>query len=81
MSEDPNSGREKVVTLTPRGRQYLGSMIQNGIALMDVMVARMTDDEVVNGISFLKRVTDISQEIQDDATALSTRARQVKAKS
>nr|WP_321359405.1 MarR family transcriptional regulator [uncultured Hyphomonas sp.] len=80
MSEDPNSGREKVVTLTPRGRQYLNSMIQNGIALMDVMVARMNDEEIVNGISFLKRVTEISKEVQDEALTLSTRARQPRAK-
>lgn len=74
MTEDPNSGREKIVTLTPRGRQYLNSMMQNGIALMDAMVARLTDDEVKDGIHFLQRVTEISEEIQDEATALSARA-------
>ena len=80
MSEDPNSGREKVVTLTPRGRQYLGSMIQNGIAFMDSMVERLTDDEIENGVKFLKRVTEVSKEVQDDALALSVRARQARPK-
>lgn len=75
MSESPTSGREKLVTLTPRGKQYLGSMMQSGIALMDTMVERLSDKEVKDGIHFLKRVTEIHHELQAEAEAPAARPR------
>lgn len=64
MTEDPMNGREKFVSLTPKGKQYVTTMIANGIDLMDAMVERLTDEEIVTGIHFLKRVTDITEEIK-----------------
>lgn len=66
MTEDPENGREKFVTLTPRGKQFVESMIRNGTALMDLMVERMTQEEIDSGIHFLSRVTDIYHEVQDE---------------
>lgn len=66
--EDPNNGREKLVSLTPRGAQVLEGMIRNGTALMDTMVERLTPDEIETGIHFLSRVTEIHHELMAEQT-------------
>ncbi|MEO0412852.1 MAG: winged helix DNA-binding protein [Pseudomonadota bacterium] len=57
--EDPNSGREKLVHLTPHGERFLKQAIHNGHALMRDMIAHLSQDEVESGIHFLSRVTDV----------------------
>ncbi|WP_299322584.1 MarR family transcriptional regulator [Parasphingopyxis sp.] len=66
ISEDPRSGREKLVQLTPRGRKFVEGMIRNGVALMDIMIDRLTDEEIANGIHFLTRVTEVYQDIREE---------------
>lgn len=59
LVEDPNSGREKIVHLTPAGERFLQKMIQNGNALMLWFIEHLEDEEIDGGIQFLQRVTDI----------------------
>ena len=69
MVEDPENGREKFVVLTPRGVQFVESMMRNGTAFVETMVERLSDDEIRSGIHFLSRVTEIHHELASEATA------------
>ena len=60
--EDPNSAREKVVSLTPKGEKFLLQMIDNGKSLMKWMIDRLTDDEVSTGVHFLATVSKLFEE-------------------
>ncbi|MEQ9437309.1 winged helix DNA-binding protein [Hyphomonas sp.] len=69
MTEDPENGREKFVTLTPRGVQFVESMMRNGSAFLDTMVERLSDEEIKAGVHFLARVTEIHHELAAEAAA------------
>ena len=60
IEEDPASGREKIVTLTPKGERFLTAMIGNGVAHISKLVAGLSDNEIVEGLNFLARVSEIS---------------------
>ena len=55
--------------LTPRGVQFVESMMRNGTAFVETMVERLSDDEIRSGIHFLSRVTEIHHELASEATA------------
>jgi DNA-binding MarR family transcriptional regulator len=57
--EDPASGREKIVTLTPKGERFLAEMIKNGVGHITKIVAGLTDEQIVSGMDFLARVSEI----------------------
>lgn len=59
ISEDPASGREKLVQLTVQGERFLERAIDNGNALMQWMTDQLSDEEIDNGIHFLTRVSEI----------------------
>ena len=59
QSEDPASGRQKVVTLTAKGEAHLAAMIERGAAYVQRIVDGLTDAQVVNGIDFFQRITAI----------------------
>lgn len=63
ISEDPKSGREKLVSLTPKGEQLLHDMAVDGHELMRSMIAELDDDEVSWGVHFLSRVTEIFERL------------------
>lgn len=67
--ENPDNGREKLVSLTPRGAQLVEAMIRNGTALMHTMVERLTPEEIDTGIHFLSRVTEIHHELMAEQEA------------
>jgi DNA-binding MarR family transcriptional regulator len=54
--EDPNTAREKLVILTPRGEKFLSEMIVQGRNSIRRLVAHFSDDEVDGGIRFLRKV-------------------------
>lgn len=68
LTEDPESGREKLVSLTPSGKRFTESMIQNGTAYISTMVERLTDQEIESGVHFLSRVTEIHKELQAEVS-------------
>lgn len=59
QDEDPLSGREKVVTLTRKGEKHLATMIERGAAYVQLIVDGLTDDQIVNGIDFFERITEV----------------------
>jgi DNA-binding MarR family transcriptional regulator len=59
QDEDPRSGREKVVTLTPAGEAHLREMIKRGTAYVQLIVDGLSDDQIVNGIDFFTRITEV----------------------
>ncbi len=61
--EDPSSGREKLVSLTPEGKRFLAGAIGNGVELMDWMTSQLTADEIKQGIRFLTRVSEIFENL------------------
>ena len=59
QDEDPNSGREKVVSLTPRGERHMAAMIERGTAYVQLIVDGLSDSKIINGIDFFERITAI----------------------
>ncbi len=57
--EDPLSGREKVVSLTPQGEAYLAEMIARGTAYVQRIVDGLSDAQIVNGIDFFERISAV----------------------
>ena len=51
--ENPASGREKVVALTPEGKAFFTSMIQAGLDYFSTLLPHLSDDELRWGIKFL----------------------------
>lgn len=65
ISEDPQSGREKRVRLTDSGNEYISGMKNRTEALIANIVAKLNDDEIQEGLNFLRRVNEIVEEIGD----------------
>ncbi|MBI3301455.1 MAG: MarR family transcriptional regulator, partial [Deltaproteobacteria bacterium] len=55
--EDPRSGREKQVLLTPKGERFLLAMVAQGREFLQRIVEQLPEQEVRNGIQFLRRAT------------------------
>jgi DNA-binding MarR family transcriptional regulator len=53
--EDPQSGREKQVLLTAKGERFLLTMIAQGRGFLRKIVEQIPEEEVRNGIQFLRR--------------------------
>jgi len=61
ITEDPNSGREKIVTLTPKGQKFLLQMMENGRGLIRRMTDAMTEDEVNMCLHSFKLISQLFQ--------------------
>jgi len=61
ITEDPNSGREKIVTLTPKGQKFLLQMMENARLLIKRMTDAMTDEEVNTCLHSFKLVSEVFQ--------------------
>lgn len=59
LAEDPASGREQVVTLTPKGRASIAQMKARGTQYIERITAEMSDEEIVQGLKFFARIRDI----------------------
>ena len=59
QTEDPNSGREKIVHLTPEGEDYLQQMIIRGTAYVQRIVDGLSDEQIVKGIDFFERISEV----------------------
>jgi|SRR5579863_984030 len=57
--EDPRSGREKQVALTPKGEQFLSAMTERGRAFFAPLVTELSAREADQGLRFLQNVTAI----------------------
>ncbi|MEM7098663.1 MAG: MarR family winged helix-turn-helix transcriptional regulator [Pseudomonadota bacterium] len=59
QTEDPNSGREKIVTLTQQGEAHMVEMINRGTAYVQRIVDGLSDSQIVSGIDFFERISAI----------------------
>jgi DNA-binding MarR family transcriptional regulator len=66
ISEDPNSGREKLVTVTPAGRRYYKRMVDNASAFIKLGTDRMSVEENSMGIHMFKVISDTFQNLRDE---------------
>lgn len=58
ITRSTQSGREKTVVLTPKGREVLAEMVNQGHGFVTDLVAPFSPDTVDGGIRFLAAVTD-----------------------
>lgn len=61
LSEDPASGREKMVMLTPEGKRFLTTMAEKGKQLLRPLLAQLSADEVRTGAQFFRRGVSVIQ--------------------
>ncbi|MAB12665.1 MAG: hypothetical protein CMI59_02035 [Parvibaculum sp.] len=66
LVEDPRSGREKIVKLTPKGETHMKRMIAGGEAFVQRIVDHMSDEEIEQGLHFFKRITEIVDGFRQD---------------
>ena len=68
LDEDPDSGREKIVTLTKAGEAHLAEMIRRGTAYVQLIVDALNNNQIVNGLDFFARITEVVDAWQDHPT-------------
>lgn len=59
LTEDPASGREKLVTLTKNGERQMAKMIGQGTAYVQRIIDPMTAEEIARGLHFFRRIEAI----------------------
>ena len=59
IQEDPNSGREKIIILTPKGVGFVAEMTDRAEALIKILTDKMSNDEFNEGINFFRCVSGI----------------------
>ncbi|MGU1062095.1 MarR family winged helix-turn-helix transcriptional regulator [Pseudomonas aeruginosa] len=58
QEESPESGREKVVCLTPAGRAFVGEMVDAAIDHLSAQLTNISVDELRSGIRFLAGISN-----------------------
>ncbi len=66
ITEDPNSGREKLVTVTPAGQRYYKRMVDNASAFIQLATDRMSTEENSMGIHMFRVISDTFQALRDE---------------
>jgi len=58
ITEDPHSAREKLISLTPKGEQFLAAMAARGEAFLQDIVVHVPAAVIRGGIEYLQQLTD-----------------------
>lgn len=66
ISEDPDSGREKLVTVTPAGQRYYKQMADNASRFVKLATDRMSVEENSMGVHMMKVISDTFQQLRDE---------------
>jgi DNA-binding MarR family transcriptional regulator len=66
IREDPNSGREKLVTMTAEGQRQIQKMIKRSEAFIGRIVAELSEEEIQAGLVFMRRVSEVVPTLVDD---------------
>ena len=66
ITEDPKSGREKLVTVTPAGRRYYKRMVENASAFIKLATDRMSVEENSMGIHIFRRISETFQQLRNE---------------
>lgn len=67
ISEDPRSGREKLVALTRKGQQFVDGMIERSEGVILRIIENLSAQEVRAGIHMLSRIVDETLKLEKDA--------------
>lgn len=67
--EDPQSGREKQVFLTPKGEEFLLTMVEVGHRFLQEIATQLSPRTVETGIDFLSQVTTALEQIHSTTPA------------
>jgi DNA-binding MarR family transcriptional regulator len=57
ITEDPRSGREKLVALTPKGKAFVDSVATKAAAVLAGLIAEVPLDVVDHAISYFRHLT------------------------
>lgn len=58
ITEDPVSAREKLITLTPKGEQFVANMATRGEAFLQDIVQHLPADVIHGGIEYFRHLID-----------------------
>lgn len=65
-----DSGREKQVILTPKGRQFLATMTEQGKKFLQVLFTQLSKEVISNGLDFVQRGIPVMKEEAATGTPL-----------
>jgi DNA-binding MarR family transcriptional regulator len=54
---NPTSAREKLIALSPKGREFFRTMIEEGIAYLEERLSHLTPEMAVTGINFYSAIS------------------------
>lgn len=63
IMENPASGRERLVSLTPKGMREIDRMVERGHVFIQSMVDNLSVLEAEQGVHFLARVSNIIEQV------------------
>tara|TARA_R110001599_G_scaffold353883_1_gene602267 strand:+ start:57715 stop:58026 length:312 start_codon:yes stop_codon:yes gene_type:complete len=66
IREDPNSGREKLVTMTEEGQRQIQEMINRSEQFIGKIVEQLTEEEIRAGLVFMRRVSEVVPTLVND---------------
>jgi DNA-binding MarR family transcriptional regulator len=64
ITEDPRSGREKVVALTPKGRAYLDTAAGQATSLLAALIEDVPIDVIAHAITYFRHLTGAFENLQ-----------------
>jgi DNA-binding MarR family transcriptional regulator len=73
--DDPRSGREKQVVLTPKGERFLAKMVEQGQNFLRPILAQFSVEEAQEGFNFLQNFNAIHDRIFAQAVARTVTAK------
>jgi DNA-binding MarR family transcriptional regulator len=59
IDESPESGREKIVQLTPKGRKFVSKLVESGVNYLQTLVDQLGDDELDMVVHIFERTNAI----------------------
>lgn len=62
IDESPESGREKTVQLTPKGRKFVAKLVNSGVNYLQNLVDQLGDDELDMVVHIFARTNDIFED-------------------
>lgn len=67
LIEDADSAREKRVVLTPRGEEFIRTMVERGRTFLQNQVRQLPEEQVSGGIEFLRAAVAAVERVHSDA--------------
>lgn len=62
IQESPQSGREKIVSLTASGEEMIAEMKHRATTFIGTIVDHLSEEEIVQGMQFMAKVSAVSEE-------------------